>query len=372
MPLGRWLRSHVRVGLVCPYSLSVPGGVQGQVLGLARSLRTLGHHVRVLGPCDGPPPEVGVIALGSSIPTKANGSVAPFAPDPSCVLRTIAALRDERFDVVHLHEPLVPGPTVTTLVMAPAPMVGTFHASGRSWAYQWLQPLAHKLAARLAIRAAVSEEARAMAAGAVGGTYLTLHNGIDVEAYAKATPWPTDGPTVLFLSRHEERKGLDVLLAAASSLAPTVRLWIASDGPDTARLKSRYASDPRIEWLGRIGDAEKASRLRGADVLCAPSLRGESFGVILLEGMAAQTPVVASDISGYRNVAGAGSASLVPPGDPRALAVAIDGVLDDPALAARLVAAGDARAASFSMDGLAARYVGLYEVAMRTSRRARP
>lgn len=343
----------------------MPGGVQGQVLGLARSLRTLGHQVRVLGPCDGPPPDVGVIPLGCSIPTKVNGSVAPFAPDPSCVFRTVAALRDERFDVLHLHEPLVPGPTVTTLVMDPGPMVGTFHASGRSWAYQWLQPLAHKLASRLSARAAVSEEARVMAAGAVGGTYVTLHNGIDIDVYAKATPWPTEGPTVLFLSRHEERKGLDVLLEAASSLPPEVRLWIASDGPDTARLKARYAFDTRIEWLGRINDAEKASRLRGADILCAPSLRGESFGVVLLEGMAAQTPVVASDISGYRNVAGGGSASLVPPGDPVALASAINSVLHDPALASRLSSSGDARAASFSMDGLAARYVELYEIAIR-------
>ena len=130
----------MRIGLVCPYSLTVPGGVQGQVLGLARVLRELGHEARVLAPCDGPPPELYVIPLGNSIPTAANGSVAPLAPDPSCALRTIRALADEAFDVLHLHEPLAPGPTMTTLVMHPAPAVGTFHAAGDSTSYRVAQP----------------------------------------------------------------------------------------------------------------------------------------------------------------------------------------------------------------------------------------
>src|SRR5579864_5175990 len=122
----------VKVAQVCPYSLTMPGGVQGQVLGLARSLRSLGHEIRVLGPCDGPPPASFVTPLGRSIPTAANGSVAPIAPDPSCALRTIRALRDEDFDVVHLHEPLVPGPTMTTLLVTDTPSLGTFHRAGAS------------------------------------------------------------------------------------------------------------------------------------------------------------------------------------------------------------------------------------------------
>ena len=121
---------------MCPYSLTTPGGVQGQVLGLARSLRHLGHEARVLGPCDGPPPDAGVSPLGRSVPTAANGSVAPIAPDASCALRTIRALRDEEFDVLHVHEPLVPGPTMTTVVAAATPKVGTFHAAGASAAYR--------------------------------------------------------------------------------------------------------------------------------------------------------------------------------------------------------------------------------------------
>jgi len=362
----------VRVGLVSPYSLSLPGGVQGQVLALARALRRSGHQVRVLGPCDGAPPEVGITPLGSSIPTAANGSMAPVAPDPSNALRTIHALRDEDFDVVHLHEPIAPGCTVTALVCAGAPLVGTFHAAGTSAAYRWLAPLTRWLAGRLSVRCAVSEDARDMAADHLGGDYLLLHNGIDVERFAKATPWPKQGPTVLFLSRHEERKGLDVLIDALVTLPADARVWVASDGPDTARLQAAASGDARVEWLGRINEEEKLRRLRGADVLCAPSLRGESFGMILLEAMAAGTPIVASDLPGYRKVIGTREATggadlpglLVPPGNPVALGSALRLVLDDPALAVSLAAAGDTRASRFSMDGLAADYVEIYRSAI--------
>ncbi|HEX2192094.1 MAG TPA: glycosyltransferase family 4 protein [Acidimicrobiales bacterium] len=357
----------MRVGLVCPYSLSLPGGVQGQVLGLARALRTAGHEARVLGPCDGPPPEVGVVPLGNTIAALANGSVAPLAPDLPCVLRTIRAIRDEEFDVLHLHEPLAPGPTLTSVVLSLTPTVATFHAAGGSAAYRWLRPLTRWLGRRLTLRCAVSEDARDMAAQALGGEYVLVHNGIDIERYAKATPSPTDGPTVVFLSRHESRKGLGVLLAALEHLPSDVRLWVASDGPETATLRARWGDNPRVQWLGRLTEEEKAERLRGADVLCAPSLHGESFGMVLLEGMAASTPIVASDLPGYRNVARHGvEALLVPPGDPVALAKAITRVLEEPATAATLVAGGEARAAEFSMDGLAARYLDLYEQATST------
>lgn len=351
----------MRIGVVCPYSLTIPGGVQGQVLGLARVLRALGHEVRVLAPADGPPPDAGVTPLGKSIPTAANGSVAPIAPDPACALRTIRALRDEGFDVLHLHEPLAPGPTMTALIFKSAPMVGTFHAAGGSAAYRWLGPGVRALARRLDHRCAVSSDARAMAARALGGEYTLVWNGIEVEHYAKATPWPTEGPTVLFLGRHEPRKGLAVLLDALDGLPRDVRVWVASDGPDTEQLRARTAGDRRVEWLGRISDEEKARRLQGADVFCAPSLHGESFGVVLLEAMAASTPVVASDLPGYRNVGRDGlDAVLVPPGDAAALAAALRRVLTDGPLAAELAAAGDRRAAEFSMDRLADRYLELY------------
>ena len=168
----------MRIGIVSPYSLSVPGGVQGQILGLARSLRAKGYETRVLGPCDGPPPDAGVTPLGNSLPTAANGSMAPLAPDASAVLRTIRALRDEDFDVVHVHEPLAPGPTTTAVLFKPAPIVGTFHAAGGSLAYRYLGPVVRYMAARIDVRCAVSEDARAMAHDALGGEFTVVFNGI--------------------------------------------------------------------------------------------------------------------------------------------------------------------------------------------------
>jgi phosphatidylinositol alpha-mannosyltransferase len=201
-----------------------------------------------------------------------------------------------------------------------------------------------------------------MAVKGLGGQYELTFNGVELEPYAKTTPWSTDGPTILFLGRHEPRKGLAVLLEAMAELPADVRLWVAGDGPETESLRRRVAGDVRIEWLGRVTDEEKAARLRGAHVFCAPSLGGESFGVVLLEAMAAHTPVVASDLPGYANVARAGhDALLVPPGDAPALAAALRRVFAEPATAAALVASGDGRAAEFSMDRLAEIYVGLYE-----------
>ena len=201
-----------------------------------------------------------------------------------------------------------------------------------------------------------------MAQEALGGDYVLVHNGIDVERFAKASPWPTEGPTIFFVGRHEPRKGLAVLLEAMKRLPPEVRLWVGGDGPETAALRQRTRGDDRIEWLGAIDDDEKARRLRGADVFCAPSLYGESFGVVLLEAMAAHTPIVATDLPGYANVARAGTdAVLVPEDDPEVLADALRSVLADTRLAERLAVAGEARAAAFAMDRLAERYVELYD-----------
>jgi phosphatidylinositol alpha-mannosyltransferase len=299
------------------------------------------------------------------VPLSTNGSVAPIAPDLPCALRTIRALRDEAFDVVHLHEPLVPGPTLTALLFSEGPMVGTFHRAGPSAAYDLLRPLVVRLARRLALRCAVSEDARATAEAAVGGDYELVFNGIEVDRFSKASPWPTDGPTIFFIGRHEPRKGLAVLLSAFGRLPDTTRLWVAGDGPQTEALRAGTESETRVEWLGRICDEEAASRLRGADVFCAPSTHGESFGVVLLEAMAAHTAIVATDLPGYRAVAHPGChAVMVAPGDPEALAGALRQVLTDPGFAARLADAGEARAQEFAMDRLADRYAELYRRAV--------
>jgi len=352
----------VRIGIVCPYSISVPGGVQEQVLGLARALRAKGHVARVLAPSDGPPPDGWVTPLGNSIPTAANGSVAPIAPDPSAQLRLIRAVRDEGFDVLHVHEPMVPGPCMTTCFVKPAPLLGTFHAAGNNASYQYLNPALRWLAGRLDLRTTVSAEAEELAVRQLGGTYERLFNGIEIPRFADADPWPTTATTILFLGRHEPRKGLDVLLEALPLLPADVKVWIGSDGPDTEKLRVRHAGDPRLEWLGRLTDLEKRERLRAADIFCAPSIHGESFGVVLLEAMAAEAAIVGSDLSGYRLVARPDlDALLVEPGDVAQLGSALNAVISDGALRQRLIASGSKRAGEFSMDHLADLYLNLYE-----------
>jgi phosphatidyl-myo-inositol alpha-mannosyltransferase len=356
----------LRVGIVCPYSLTVPGGVQAQVLGLARELRRRGHEARVLGPCDGPPPESFVTPLGNSLPLAANGSIAPLAPDPSAALRTLRVLADERFDVIHIHEPLAPGPTSTALIVHSAPTVATFHAAGTSASYRLLRPALSRLIDRIECKVVVSKDALALVQSHLGGEYEVLFNGVEIDAIRSVEPWPREGssdgrPTVFFCGRHEERKGLRVLVDAVQRADLQVEVWIAGDGPDTADLRTLTADDERFRWLGRVSDEEKFARLRSADVFCAPSLRGESFGVVLIEAMAAGTVVVASSLDGYRNVATSGVDSiLAEPGDADRLAEALAAAVGDRELSARLREAGSERAERFAMSALTDRYVEIY------------
>ena len=346
--------------MTSPYSLSRPGGVQGQVLGLARELRKLGVDVRVVGPCDGPPPEPGVVSVGPSVEWNSNGSVAPISPGRATARRTAEVMRSIEPDIVHLHEPAVPGPCLSALIGFSGPMVGTFHASGELL-HMWTRPALRSQIARLGIRVVVSESALETArANWSDAEYVVLWNGIEVDRFASAIPTPSARPAALFVGRHEPRKGLAVLLEAWRTLDRDAVLWVGGAGPQTDEL--RATAGPDIEWLGAITDAERNARLRGATVLCAPSLHGESFGVVLLEGMAAGTPVVASAIEGYQNVARADiDALLVPPGDAVALRGALRKLFDDAALHDRLVAAGRSRAEEFSMARLAERYLELYE-----------
>ncbi|NBV73565.1 MAG: glycosyltransferase family 1 protein [Actinobacteria bacterium] len=356
----------MRVGMFCPYSLTVPGGVQAQVLGLAEEMRRRGHEVRVLGPCDGPPPTTYVTPLGNSLPTAANGSIAPLAPDPSAALRTIRAVRDEGFDVWHLHEPLAPGPTLTALTLHSRPIVGTFHAAGRSSSYRYLAPVLRRLVRRVDIAVAVSPDARDLVRGHLGGEYEVLFNGVSVPPPPE-DPIDDGRPHLLFLGRHEERKGLEVLLRAVDRLdlesdrVGRPVLDIVGDGPDSARLRGEYSDPDRFRWHGRVSEEAKWRLLWQAEILCAPALRGESFGVVLLEGMASGATVVASDIDGYRNVAtNDRDALLVPAGNADALAGALRTALTDHALRDRLRAAGRERASGFTMDTLADAYIDRY------------
>ena len=363
----------MRIGLVCPYSLSVPGGVQEQVLGLARSLQRLGHDAVVLAPCDDDNHPEFVIPLGKSIPTSTNGSVAPLALDLSSVWRTRNAVKNGNFDVLHLHEPLAPGTTLAALVFSRLPKVGTFHAAGNNTPYRILHPFVYLFAKLVHIRAAVSPDAQELARKYLRGTYTPLFNGIEFDRFASAVPKPTTHPTVLFLGRHEPRKGLDVLLEAFAHLPDDTHLWVAGYGKQTDTLRKKMDAQPcgeRVHWLGRVTDEERLSLFAGADVYCAPNLGGESFGVILLEGMAAGTPIVASDLGAFARVARDGiDALLVPAGDAMALAEGLTRVLGDHVLAQRLVASGKARAREFDMEQLATKYLDLYSQAINRRHR---
>ncbi|GIR35590.1 MAG: phosphatidyl-myo-inositol mannosyltransferase [Actinomycetota bacterium] len=352
--------------MISPYSLSVPGGVQNQILALAKSIRKLGTDVRVLGPCDGPPPDTGITPLGNSLPTATNGSIAPLAPDAAAQLRVIRALRDEQFDVLHVHEPLAPGPTITSIVLKQSPIVATYHRSGHSKFYDYFNRPARWVASRVEVNCAVSEEAAKTAKDALGGTYEILFNGIDLDLFETRIE-KSATPTVLFIGRHEPRKGLQILLKAFRYLPDDVRLWIASDGPETEKLKEQTSNDDRIVWLGTISDAEKINRLQRCSVLCAPSLGGNpselSFG-----GYGRKNSCRCQCYTGVYEACQAGKdALLTKPGDPISLSDALRTVLYNDNVASTFSESGKERAEQFSMDELAIQYQKMYQKALTIS-----
>ena len=365
----------LRVAMVCPYDLSRPGGVQGQALGLARALERLGHEVVVVAPDDRGPGWATdhLYVAGRSVGVRSNGSVAPVSVSPMAARRAVGAVREWRADVVHLHEPLAPALGYGFLLVHRWPVVATFHRSGLPHAASIAAVAARRACRRIDVRVAVSEVARQSAASLCPGEYEVLFNGVDLDRFAQARPLQPRAPAVLFLGRHERRKGLRVLLEAFSQLSsswlegpegtdgPAAVLWLAGDGPETAALQARYPQSASLRWLGVVSDEEVADRLAGATVLCAPSLDGESFGMVLVEAMAARCRVVASDIPGYREAAGP-HATLVPPGDVGALRAALSAALREPRDEAALDGAAD-HAGAWSMDHLARRYADAYRLA---------
>ena len=362
----------MRIAIVCPYSCTMPGGVQTQVLGLARSLQSRGDDVAIVAPAEdsGMTSRLEAAALGGAVFVKVggataisvNGARAPVSPWPTTMWRTVSALRAFGPEVVHVHEPFVPGPSLASVLAGPRPIVATFHRSGADFAYRAYGHLVGACARRFDAAFAVSEEARMTALRCVGHLshrFGIIPNGVEVQRFASVDPWPTSAPTVVFVGRHEVRKGLGVLLEAFERLPASTRLWVLGVGPETEQLKSRFVSQARIEWLGAVDDEEMASRLAGADVFVAPSLGGESFGVVLLEAMAAGTVVVASDLPGYQ-LAGGPAARFVPAGDHLALAEAIGAVLLDDDEREALRERGRQRAAEYDMGAIAELYRDAY------------
>ena len=363
----------LRVGIVCPYSLDVPGGVQAHVVGLAVALERLGHTVSVLAPAveSTPVPEF-VTPAGRAMGVPYNGSVARVTFGPVTYARARRWLADHTFDVLHLHEPTTVGLSVLALMAAQGPIVATFHtATERSRALAafggMLRPLMEKVTARIA----VSPLARRVQVEHLGGDAVEIPNGVDVDAFADGPPlpgYPRPG-TVAFLGRYDEpRKGMSVLLDALRALAPSrpdLRVLVIGRGDDGALRRAAGPAADRLDVLGGVDDATKAAALRSADVYCAPNMGGESFGIVLTEAMAAGAPVLASDLDAFRAVLGDPCAgALFPTGDPAALAAGLAGLLDDPARRAALSAAGRVRAAEFGWPAVAASVVQVYRAAV--------
>jgi phosphatidyl-myo-inositol alpha-mannosyltransferase len=364
----------VRVALVSPYALDVPGGVQAHVTSLADALRDQDHDVTLVGPGDG-----SHVSVGRAVRVPFNGSVAPIAASPAAARATRRVLAELRPDVVHVHEPLVPTVGIAAATAGSAPTVGTFHAwSDTARLYRAGRPIARRIVDRLDARLAVSDAAATYHGGALGfppSGFRIVPNGVDVARFADASPFPElrdpDRPALLFVGRLERRKGLEPLVRAFTRLKtdrPELRLLVVGDGPERDRCRSllpaRLRSD--VSFLGRVDHDDLPRLYASADLYVSPALGGESFGIVLLEAMAAGVPLVASDIPGYRSVARDGAQGrLAPPGDVPALATAIGALLDNPALRAAMAAEGRRTVEAYDWAVVARRAVAVYEEVAR-------
>lgn len=365
----------MKIGVVCPYSFEVPGGVQAHVADLARVLGRLGHHVEVLAPADTDAvvPDF-VTPSGRAVGVPYNGSVARLAFGPVSFARVRRWIRDHEFDVLHLHEPTVPSLSMLAMLVADGPIVATFHTSTeRSRALTTFGGVLQPFLERITVRIAVSALARRVQMAHLGADSVEIPNGVDVRFYQDAVPlpgYPRAGGTVGFVGRYDEsRKGMAVLLDALRPLAaarPGLRLLVVGPGDaDSLLAAAGPALAPRLVLLGRVDDVTKASALRSVDVYCAPNLGGESFGIILTEAMAAGTPVLASDLEAFRRVLDDGRAGeLVPAGDSAALGAGLAALLDDEPRRAELAAAGRAAVAVYDWEQVAAAVLRVYQAAV--------
>ena len=361
----------MRIGMVCPYSFDVHGGVQAHVLQLAEVMRTRGHEVSVLAPAS---PDVElpdyVVSGGKAVPIPYNGSVARlrFGPATHRLVKKWIAAGD--FDVLHLHEPNAPSLSLLALMIAEGPIVATFHTSTtKSLALGVFQSVLRPYNEKIVGRIAVSDLARRWQMEALGSNAVEIPNGVDVGAFATAPAlpgYPRAGKTVLFLGRFDEpRKGMEVLLGALPSLVaqfPDVEILVVGRGDEDALRGEAGEHAGHLKFLGQVSDEEKASALRSADVYCAPNTGGESFGIVLVEAMAAGTPVVASSLDAFRRVLDDGKAGLlVPVEDSEALGQALIAVLSDPALSARYVKAAAERVRRYDWSVVADDILMVYE-----------
>jgi phosphatidyl-myo-inositol alpha-mannosyltransferase len=370
----------MKVGIVVPYSWSFWGGVVEHAELQAQALRALGCEVktimgndppgqftRVLHPRHGrhgePPPDV--IPIGRSVIVPANGTLPNIILSPRSFFRIKEALRRERFDVVHLHEPMTPTPCIATLALCTAPMVGTFHASGDLGWMQFGKRAWGFLADRLDRRIAVSERARVSAERWLPGDYEIVPNGVLIPPHADAANREN---RIVFGGRHEQRKGLHVLLQAWPRIRERTGATLRVCGADPLRVKllmnRLHLSSEGVDVLGFLPQEQYTEELLRAKALVAPSLGGESFGIVLVRALACATPVVASDIDGYRDVMTPETCIAFPPGDIEALAEGVESLLADESRRQAMGAAGRELAQShYAWESIARRLLDIYEQA---------
>jgi phosphatidylinositol alpha-mannosyltransferase len=367
----------MKVGLVTPYIYPLPGGVNAHVQYLYENLVARGHDVRIISSVHGPQrsSEGDIIRLGYGVSVPSNGSIGILTVSHRYGQLVQEMLDRERFDLLHFHEPFVPFLSWQLLRFSTSVNIATFHAySGFSFAYDfWKRPLA-RFAHRLHGRIAVSAAARHFIERYFPGDYKVIPNGVDLREFQDVPPfarWRDGTANILYVGRFESRKGVMYLLRAYRQLRRDgldCRLLLVGTGPQEREVR-RYIATRRlqgVELLGRIGDHDKARAFATADVFVSPATGRESFGIVLLEAMAAGVPIVCSDIHGYKGVVRRGEqALLVPPKDPDALAAAIGTLVRDPALRARMGASGLERAVQFGWESITAKVDDYYGFVVR-------
>lgn len=360
----------MRIGIVCPYSWDVPGGVQFHIRDLAEHLIRLGHEVSVLAPADDETPlPPYVISAGRAVPVPYNGSVARLNFGFLSAARVRRWLHDGTFDVIHIHEPAAPSLGLLTCWAAQGPIVATFHTSNpRSRAmiaaYPILQPALEKISARIA----VSEYARRTLVEHLGGDAVVIPNGVDVDFFANAEADPAwQGRTIGFIGRIDEpRKGLPVLMKALPGILavyPETRLLVAGRGDEKEAVESLPKEmRARVEFLGMVSDEDKARLLRSVDLYVAPNTGGESFGIILVEALSAGAAVLASDLDAFAQVLDHGAAGeLFTNENADALAGAAVRLLGDAERRAALRERGSAHVRRFDWSTVGADILAVYE-----------
>jgi phosphatidyl-myo-inositol alpha-mannosyltransferase len=376
----------MRVALVSPYSWTYPGGVTRHIEALATELSAAGHDVRVLAPFDddvrrtairhrGARPQARprpdrLISLGPTIGWPLNGAVSNLAHTPYAISTLRRELRAGRFDVVHLHEPVAPVVGWDAMTSTDAPLVGTFHCYSESRLPHHVAALmgARRKMNHFAVRIAVSEAAAWTGRRFYGGRYRVIPNGVVLPPDGAPAPRvraPGEPLRIAFVGQAVERKGLPVLLRAFEALRRQVPAELRVVGVEEGEIAPLLLDGEGVHALGRVGDDAKRELLERSDVLCAPSLGGESFGMVLTEAFAAGTPVVASDIAGYRDVVADGvDGLLVPRGDATRLAESLRDLALDPARTARLGAAAGGSAERYAWPRVAAEVAEAYEAAV--------